>query len=68
MNVLLSESFFLVEGHLSEHISHGKTDRRADEVSHKLSCSQPGEPGGSSVSTFTDGLHRAKSTHYVLFV
>lgn len=36
-----------------------KTDRQVDEVSHKLSPSQPGRPGGSNVSTFTDGVGRA---------
>lgn len=36
-----------------------KTDRQVDEVSHKFSPSQPGRPGGSNVSTFTDGVGRA---------
>lgn len=36
-----------------------KTDRQVDEVSHKFSPSQPGGPGGSNVSTFTDGVGRA---------
>lgn len=27
-------------------------------MSHKLSCSQPGRPGGSNVGTFTDGRTR----------
>lgn len=40
----------------------GKTDRQVDEVSHKLSPSQPGGPGGSNVSTFTDGVRGAEIT------
>lgn len=40
----------------------GETDRQVDEVSHKLSTSQPGEPGGSNVSTFTDGAAGAGNT------
>lgn len=39
-----------------------KTDRQVDEVSHKLSPSQPNRPGGSNISTFTDGVGRAEST------
>lgn len=39
-----------------------KTDRQVDEVSHKLSPSHPGGPGGSNVSKFTDGVGRAGNT------
>lgn len=43
-------------------VGGGGTDGQADEVSHKLSSSQPSRPGGSNVSTFTDGLSKAGST------
>lgn len=39
-----------------------QTDRQVDEVSHKLRTSQPGGPGGSDVSTFTDVVGRAGNT------
>lgn len=35
-----------------------KTDRQVDEVSHKFGPSRPDGPGGSNVSTFTDGVGR----------